>query len=76
MERYGERVLGAPVNRGFGRAAWLGPIVVLIIGLGIIWVYLRRLQARRPRAAPEAKTPAVDAGLQARIEEELKAHRT
>jgi len=54
-------------------------VFILIAGLGIIWVYLRRYRAR-PKVEGEAQGPAADAGADAqervaRIEEELKAHR-
>lgn len=57
--------------------AWLGPIIVVILGLGIIWVYLRRYLARRPAdaGAPE-RAPEADSARIARIEEELKGHRS
>ncbi len=75
MERFGESLLGAPVNRGFGRMAWLGPIFAALVGLGIIWVYLRRLRAGRGERAEEPAEPEIDAAMRARIEEELKARR-
>lgn len=75
-------MLGAPKNQGFGRLAWLGPIIILIVGLGIIWVYLRRYLAR-PRdddggkpATAGADVPDGRSARIARIEEELKGHRT
>ena len=75
-ERFGEQVLGAPKNEGFGRAAWLGPIVISLIGLAIVWVFLRRFLARREEA-PEAaadEAPAPDPAVRQRIEEELERH--
>jgi cytochrome c-type biogenesis protein CcmH/NrfF len=80
-ERFGDQVLGAPKNQGFGRLAWLGPIIILIVGLGIIWVYLRRYLARpsddRSEPAPAGADPADERTARiARIEEELKGHRS
>jgi cytochrome c-type biogenesis protein CcmH/NrfF len=75
-------VLGAPKNQGFGRLAWLGPIIILIVGLGIIWVYLRRYLARPrddDRGEPASAGADISEGRRARmarIEEELKGHRT
>lgn len=78
VERHGENVLGAPVNRGFGRLAWLAPIITVILGLGIIWAFLRRFRAGRPpeeEAAPASEgAAAIDASMKARIEAELEAH--
>ena len=75
MERFGESLLGAPVNRGFGRMAWLGPIFAGLVGLGVIWVFLRRFRSRRDERAEEPADPEIDAVMRARIEDELKAHR-
>jgi cytochrome c-type biogenesis protein CcmH/NrfF len=74
VDRFGERVRGAPVNRGLGRAAWLGPVVVVLIGLGVVWAFLRRLRGR-PEGAREEPEPKIDDSIRERIEEELKAHR-
>jgi len=70
VERFGERVLGAPKNRGFARAAWLGPIVIVLVGLGMIAVYLRRYLARPVEKAP---APAPNPALRERIERELES---
>jgi cytochrome c-type biogenesis protein CcmH/NrfF len=77
VDRFGEGVLGAPVNRGFGRLAWLGPIVIVLIGLGMIWAFLRKYLSRETsqEEAP-ARAPSVDPKVRARIEEELRGHRT
>jgi cytochrome c-type biogenesis protein CcmH/NrfF len=80
VERHGEQVLGAPVNRGFGRLAWLGPIVTVMLGLAIIWVFLRRYLARQ-KSEKEAESGGeggtkMDAAVRARIEAELEAHRS
>ena len=73
VERFGESVRGAPRNRGFARLAWLGPFVIVLVGIGMIMVYLRRYRSQ-PVTAGEA--PARDPRVRARIEEELKARRT
>jgi cytochrome c-type biogenesis protein CcmH len=73
-ERFGERVLGAPKNEGFGRLAWLGPIIIVLIGLVMIWVFLRRYLAQRPERSSAEKMPRPDPSLRSRIEEELKSH--
>lgn len=73
VERHGERVLGAPVNRGFGRFAWLSPILFSLVGLAVIWVFVRRYLAGRAQESPKP-TLEVDDALRARIEAELEAH--
>lgn len=79
VDRFGERILGAPVNRGFGRLAWLGPIAMLLVGLGMIYVFLKKYLSRDRGTGQEAAAGEPDADLdpavKARIEEELKGYR-
>ena len=38
---YGERILAVPIARGFNLMAWIAPILILIIGLMILFNYLK-----------------------------------
>ena len=40
-EKYGERVLSTPVVEGFNIFAWLAPVFISLIGLGIIITYMK-----------------------------------
>lgn len=71
VEEFGESVLAAPPNEGVGRLAWLTPFVAIVFGLVVIVTFVRRYY--RP-APPRDAAPAPDAGLRARVEEELKSH--
>jgi cytochrome c-type biogenesis protein CcmH len=71
VEEFGESVLAAPPNEGVGRLAWLTPFVAIVFGLAVIVAFVRRYY--RP-APPAATSPAPDAGLRARVEEELESH--
>jgi hypothetical protein len=65
------------VNRGFGRLAWLGPIAMVMIGLSMIYVFLKKYLARdRTAPASEADEPDIDPGVLDRIEHELKEYRS
>lgn len=71
VEEFGEEVRAEPPKSGFASLVWLGPIVLLLFGAGVITVYVRRSTARR--AGPSGDG---DAEIRARVEEELKSHKT
>lgn len=68
---YGERVLAAPLKKGFNLTAWGLPLVALLIGAIVLAVALR---GWRPRAtgASDEPSPDVDARYAERIEAEIR----
>ena len=71
IAKYGsEEMLGAPVDRGFSRLAWLFPYLVgatSAVGIGFAAVKW----TRTPDAATAAPAP-LDAALEDRIDDELR----
>jgi cytochrome c-type biogenesis protein CcmH len=55
-DRYGDFVLLRPPFKATTYILWLGPAAVLLVGVGTVWLYLRRR-----RAAPAATPPLTDA---------------
>jgi cytochrome c-type biogenesis protein CcmH len=55
---YGDRVLASPKDEGFGLAAYLVPIAIVLAMLAGLAIYLPRW--RRNRDDPENSTPAAD----------------
>ena len=55
-DRYGDFVLLRPPFKATTYILWLGPIVMLGAGIGVVWIFLRR---RRP--APNATAPLTEA---------------
>jgi len=50
VQKYGPTVLAAPTTAGFDRAAWIMPVVALVLGFGlVIWVV--RAWKNRPEPA-------------------------
>jgi cytochrome c-type biogenesis protein CcmH len=49
VERYGDAILIEPPRRGFGLAVWLAPLVILIVGAGLLALVLRSWLGGRPR---------------------------
>jgi cytochrome c-type biogenesis protein CcmH len=72
VEEFGESVMAAPPNRGFARLAWIGPFAILLAGLVLVVVYLRRHTARLEKTDGQNE---IDSVLRARVEDELKTHR-
>jgi cytochrome c-type biogenesis protein CcmH len=71
VDEFGESILGAPPNRGLARAAWIGPIAMLLVGAVIVFWFLRKYAHRMRR---EEKLVEVDPSMRARLEEEIKTH--
>lgn len=64
VERYGDAVLVEPPRRGFTLAVWLGPIVALAVGGGLLLLALRRWLRPAPiaRAREDGYPPSVGGG--------------
>lgn len=50
VQEYGLTVLAAPVNRGFGRVAWITPFLVLLAALASAVLVIRRWRLRPAHA--------------------------
>ena len=71
--RYGDVILQAPRAEGFGRAAYVLPIVAFLIGGGIVWRFLRRQAAGAPTPALAGPRATLDPEIERRIDEELRS---
>lgn len=72
IERFGDRVLAAPVARGFGLAAWLTPALFVAAGGVVAVVWLRRRRVPFSSAGDDFSRVAYDPAVIARLEEELR----
>jgi cytochrome c-type biogenesis protein CcmH/NrfF len=70
IAKYGsEEMLGAPVDRGFSRVAWLLPYLVgatSAVAIGFVAMKWSRKPETTPAAAP------IDAAVEERIDDELR----
>jgi cytochrome c-type biogenesis protein CcmH/NrfF len=76
VQKYGPTVLAAPTKEGFDRAAWIMPIVALVMGFGVVVLVVRAWKNRPEPAIANGLQPARGAELeqfreQARRETEL-----
>jgi cytochrome c-type biogenesis protein CcmH len=70
VQEYGPTVLSAPPAKGFNRAAWIMPVVVPLIALGIFWEVIRRWRQRSALVA--ASSPKISPDLLARAQREAQ----
>ena len=72
-ERYGEEVLSSPPRRGFGLIVWLVPPAVVLAGLALLVLAVRRMrrQGEQPSAEGLAAAPGGLAPYLAMVDREL-----
>ena len=70
VQEYGATVLSAPPVKGFNRAAWIMPVVVPLVALGIFGKVIRRWRQRSALVA--ASGPKVSPDLLARAQREAQ----
>lgn len=68
--QYGQAVLALPSTKGFDLAAYLVPIVVFLVVLGLLLVLLPRWR-RRARLEAAAPGPLISGAEKARLEEDM-----
>lgn len=78
-ERYGPIIQSSPEPEGWGLAAWLLPVVVVVVGAGLVYLVLRRIvtpggEGADPISQTSAALASDDPDLERRVEEEMQAH--
>ncbi len=72
VAQYGNTILSMPPASGFGLAAYLLPMLVLILGPLLAWIILRRRVI--DVTSDPAPLPAVDPKYRERLEGELRSY--
>jgi cytochrome c-type biogenesis protein CcmH len=71
-DRYGEKILSAPVPEGFNLSAWILPFAVIGAGAGVLVVNVRRWTgSARAEAASGIPRPEISEHDRRRLEAEL-----
>ncbi len=72
-ERFGDAILQAPRAKGIGLAAYVVPVVVILLGAGIVALFLVRQRRRMRPLEPAAATaaPVADPELERMLDTEL-----
>jgi len=78
VERNGERILAAPTKEGFNLTAWILPFFLIILGGGLLYMFLTRCVIHKGTKGDREKNKAdiapVDKEYLDRIESELKEY--
>jgi cytochrome c-type biogenesis protein CcmH len=69
--QFGDVILQAPKASGFGLAAYVIPVVGVVVGALVLVIFLRR-QAASAQSAPTAAAAPPDPELDRRIDEEMQ----
>jgi cytochrome c-type biogenesis protein CcmH len=70
VDQYGQAVLSDPHRHGFGKALWIVPVALVLLGAAVIFAALRRWRRNGP--APEGPAPPeLDPEDARRLEAEL-----
>ena len=56
VKEQGLSALAAPPTEGFSLLGWLMPFIALALGLGVIWLYIKRFRKPVEALAPAART--------------------
>jgi cytochrome c-type biogenesis protein CcmH len=72
VDTYGDRVLASPKDKGFGLAAYLVPIVIVLLAIGALAIFLPRWRRNRdPDSTITPDGPALTAADSQRLAEDL-----
>lgn len=72
VTQYGERVLAEPQRKGFTSLVWFLPLIVVLIGFGIVYEILRNWKKQKLAPAPAASTSSISKDILEKIEREIR----
>lgn len=72
VAQYGQRVLAEPQRKGFTSLVWFLPVIVVLVGLGIVYEILRNWRKQKPAPVASVSTPAISDATLRRIEREIR----
>ena len=72
VAQYGERVLAEPQRKGFTSLVWFLPLVVVLLGLGIVYEVLKNWRKQKPATAISAPLPQIPDEILQKIEREIR----
>jgi cytochrome c-type biogenesis protein CcmH len=72
VAQFGERVLAEPQRKGFTSLVWFLPLIVVLVGLGIVYEILRNWRKQGPTPVTVTSTPIIPDELLRKIEREIR----
>lgn len=72
VAQYGERVLAEPQRKGFTSLVWFLPLVVVLVGLGIVYEILKNWRKQKPVPVVVTAAPEIPDEVLRKIEREIR----
>jgi cytochrome c-type biogenesis protein CcmH len=72
VAQYGERVLAEPQRKGFTSLVWFLPVIVILVGLGVVYEVLKNWRKQKPVVVVAKAAPEIPEAVLRRIERELQ----
>jgi len=72
VTQYGQRVLAEPQRKGFTSLVWFLPLIVVLVGIGIVYEVLKNWRAQKPAPATAAPLPQIPDEILKKIEREIQ----
>ena len=72
VAQYGERVLAEPQRKGFTSLVWFLPLIVVLMGLGVVYEVLRNWRKQKPTLAASTPAPQIPDEILKKIEREIQ----
>ena len=72
VAQYGERVLAEPQRKGFTSLVWFLPLIVVLMGLGVVYEVLRNWRKQKPALAASTPAPQIPDEILKKIEREIQ----
>ena len=72
VAQYGERVLAEPQRKGFTSLVWFLPLVVVLLGLGIVYEILKNWRKQKPAPEVSIPQPQISDEILQKIEREIR----
>src|SRR5512147_1336687 len=72
VAQHGERVLAEPQRKGFTSLVWFLPLIVMLVGVGIVYEILRNWRNQKPTSAPVLSLTEIPEAVLKKIEREIQ----
>lgn len=72
VAQFGQRVLAEPQRKGFTSLVWFLPLLVVLVGMGIVYEILRNWRKQKPAPVLAAPTPEIPDAVLKKIEREIR----
>lgn len=71
VAQYGERVLAEPQRKGFTSLVWFLPLIMVLLGMGVVYEILRNWKKKQPAPSVAVPTTQIPDEVLKKIEREI-----